>query len=204
MASLAHVSATVIRSKRYRWWHGVAFYAGVQAASFGLRLCVQFVARRRGPEPRQQDREFYRTERLPKFAPPGSAFPIAWGVNSVTAVAGGLHVLNLPAETPGRTKFLRLQALCWTLFSTFNAAYFGLRSPINAEIVTLLYSGATVASVNIAWRQMRDRAVTLSLVPTAAWLLVANPVGITQAAWNHDPFWNAGPFVEAPANWVKR
>jgi hypothetical protein len=51
---------------------------------------------------------------------------------------------------------------------------------------------------------MKDSRATLSLAPTAAWLLIANPVGIAQAAWNHDPFWNTGPLVEPNDSWVKK
>ena len=154
--------------------------------------------------PREVDRRFYETERLPVFSPPGAAFPIAWGINSVAAIAGGLHVLNLPADSPGRMEFLRLQASAWGPYSTFSAAYFDLHSPINAALITLSYSLVTFLSVLVAVRRMRDSRAILSLAPTAVWLLIANPVGITQAAWNHDPFWNAGPFVEPDDSWVKK
>ncbi|HVW86873.1 MAG TPA: hypothetical protein VHB50_19440, partial [Bryobacteraceae bacterium] len=87
---------------------------------------------------------------------------------------------------------------------TFNAAYFGLRSPLNAAAVTLLYSAVTAASLDIAWRRMRDPAAALSLATTALWLMVANPLAIAQASWNHDPFWNAGPFAEPKPEWLKR
>jgi tryptophan-rich sensory protein len=117
--------------------------------------------------------------------------------------ADGLHVLNLPAKTEGRAEFLRLQALAWSLFATFNAAYFGLRSPINAALVTYAYSAITIASLDVALRRMHDTVAALSLAPTTAWLAIANPVGTAQAVWNRDPFWNVGPLAEPDPKWLK-
>lgn len=181
--------------RKYRWWHGVLFYAGVQAASFALRALT------RAPK---EDRQFYASTKLPVFAPPGIAFPIAWGINNLSTMAGGLYVLNLPEPTPGRQRFLRSQAVAWLLFSSFNAAYFGLRSPINAAVITCAYSAATGISLHAATRVLQDRRAAWSLVTTVAWLGIANPLGITQALWNHDPFWNAGPFVTPLQKWVKQ
>jgi benzodiazapine receptor len=187
--------------QRFRWWHGAAFYIGVQGLMFALRSAARSYTGQTGS--REQDREFYRSERLPVFAPPPAAFPIAWGINSVCAVAGGVHVLNLPRRTAGRAEFLRLQGLAWILFAAFDGAYFGLRSPVNAALVTVAYSAATAASLDVAIRRMKDPYAALSLATTVAWLLLANPVGLAQAAWNHDPFWNTGPLVEPKSEWVK-
>ncbi|MEO8727204.1 MAG: tryptophan-rich sensory protein [Acidobacteriaceae bacterium] len=194
--------------KRYRWWHGVAFYAGVHIAQLALRAGARSLASchapgGRKPQTRKDDREFYEAERLPVFAPPGAAFPIAWGINSICLIAGGLYVLDLPAETAGRKQFLRAQAAAWAFFALFDPAYFGLRSPINAAAVTLFYSAATAASLDAAWRKMHDPRAALSLATTVAWLALANPVGATQAAWNRDPFWGVGPFTEPPTGWAK-
>jgi len=190
-------------SQKYKWWHGLAFYAGVQVARLAMRAVAVAAVRRRHGMSLEQDRNFYKKERLPWFAPPPLAFPIAWSINSASSLAGGLHVLNLPPDTPGRAHFLRRQALAWTLFAAFDAAYFGLRSPINAEVVTILYSAATVASIQSA-RRMQDSAAALSLLSTAAWLALANLVGAAQAAWNPDPFWKVGPLLEPDPAWLKQ
>jgi benzodiazapine receptor len=168
---------------------------------FALRAAARSYTKQTGT--REQDREFYRSERLPVFAPPPVAFPIAWGINSISALAGGLHVLNLPRRTPGRTEFLRLQSVAWLLFAAFDGAYFGLRSPINAALVTVAYSAVTAASVDVALRRMKDPYAALSLATTVAWLLLANPVAVAQATWNRDSFWNAGPLIEPKRGWVK-
>ncbi len=190
-----------MRRKRYGWQHGLLFFLAVRAASTLLKLAVRKRAHP-GPAP-QGDRELYNTERLPVFAPPPKAFPVAWTLNNICTIAGGLYVLNLPRRTRGRLRFLRLQGASWTLFSVFEAAYFGLRSPINAEIVTVLYTAATLASLDAALCHLQDRKAAASLATTLAWLALANPVGLAVAAWNHDPFWDAGPFLQPKPGWAK-
>ncbi len=174
------------------------FYAGVQV----VRVALQAAVRGLGTD-HERDRKFYKKQRLPVFAPPTVAFPIAWSINSVAAISGGLHVLNLPPHTEGRTEFLRLQAAAWALFASFETAYFGLRSPINAALVTYAYTAVTAASLDIAWRRMHDRTAVLSLAPTAVWLTLAHPVGTLQAVWNYDPFWKVGPLAEPQKRWLK-
>jgi tryptophan-rich sensory protein len=184
---------------RYQWWHGVLFYAGVQAVSLLLRKAAQS-ANGRSPKP---EKDGYVTDRVPVFAPPRAAFPIAWTINSISAIAGGLYVLNLPSRTAGRTRFLQLQGAAWTLYAVFQAAYFGFRSPIDAEIVTVCYTAVTVASVDAALRTMGDPKPAASLASTVAWLALANPVGLASATWNYDPFWKVGPLLEPKPEWLK-
>lgn len=196
--------------RKFRWWHGLAFYAGVQLAQLGLRSVAARcrAEKRRGTGKSADDRETHREMRLPVFAPPGWAYPVAWSINSVSLIAGGLYVLNLPTETEGRAEFLRWQAAAWGLFALFDTAYLELESPINAALVTFAYSGATVASLVAAQGRIEDRmqsrCAALSLATTLVWLVLSNPVAVAQAAWNHDPFWNAGPFLEPPKGWEKK
>jgi tryptophan-rich sensory protein len=181
-------------AKRFTWWEGALFFAGVQLAQWGIRAAVR--RSRRVPSSRV-DRDFYRAQRQAVFAPPGAAFPIAWTINSVCAIAGAIHVLNRRRGGDGRQEFLRWQGVAWTLFAVFNTAYFELRSPINAALVTVGYSLATITSVRAALR-MGDRRAALSLLPTALWLMLANPVALTTAVWNKDEFWGTGPAMQAP------
>lgn len=194
--------------KKFRWWHGVAFYVGVQLTQLAIRSAVRrarqnTVEGHAQPASGERDRESYRAQRLPIFAPPAVAFPIAWSINCISLIAGGLHVLNLPEETAGRAEFLRLQGAAWGLFTLFNTAYFELRSPINAALITFGYSAATVASLAVAQAKLKDRRATLSLATTVAWLALANPVAMAQATWNYDAFWHVGPFLTPPNGWVK-
>lgn len=197
-----------MKNQRYRWWHGVAFYAGVQLAQLAIRAAVRCARGGTTGTIGDDDRESYRSEsyrpgRLPVYAPPAIAFPIAWSINCASLLAGGLHVLNLPEETEGRAEFLRLQVSAWALFSLFNTAYFELQSPISAALLTFAYSAVMVASLAVALRRMEDRTAAFSLATTVAWLALANPLAVTQAAWNHDPFWNVGPLVMPPHGWEK-
>jgi benzodiazapine receptor len=180
--------------KPYRWWHGVAFYAGVQLASFGLKILTQ-----RKFSSEKEDRKFYRSTRLPVFAPPPAAFPIAWTINSASTITGGLRVLNLPEGTPGKSEYLRAQAAAWVLYCSFQAAYFGLRSPINAALVTVLYTAATLESL----RNAPDAQTRWLLATTLAWLALANPVGITQSLWNRDRFWGTKALLQPHQRWLK-
>lgn len=179
---------------RFKWWHGVLFYAGVQVAELGIRLATRRMIRSTRKE---TNREFYREQRLPVFAPPGIAFPIAWTINSASSIAGALHVFNLQRDDPERRRFLGFQAAAWLLFAVFTTAYFELHSPINGAAVTLGFSCVTAASIRAAVR-MKDWRAALSLLPTAAWLGLANPLAVTVAAWNRDEFWGVGPFVDPP------
>lgn len=68
---------------------------------------------------------------------------------------------------------------------------------------TFAYSAVTIDSIYIATEKMQRPRAAASLVTTAAWLMLANPVGVAQAAWNYDPFWDIGPLAEPPQKWVK-
>lgn len=178
--------------RRWRWWHGALLFAGVRIVQLAARAAT-------GPE----DVSFYKRQRLPVFAPPAAAFPIAWSINGVCAMAGLLHALNAPQSTPGRAAYVGAQSAAWCLFSLFDAAYFGLRSPINAAAITMLYTAATAIAMSSALRRMRDRKAAWALASTAAWLALANPVAIAQAAWNRDEFWHAGPFLKPSPRLVR-
>lgn len=181
------------RSRRpFKWWHGLLFYAGVLVAEWGIRNAVR---RARGNGGEQADRDFYRKQKQPVFAPPGIVFPIAWTLNSICSISGAIHVLN--AEDREKGRFLALQGAAWLLFVVFNTAYFELHSPINAAAVTFAYTALTAASIRSAARMEDWRAVT-SLLPTAAWLVLANGVAVAVAVWNRDGFWKLGPFADPP------
>ncbi|HLH36760.1 MAG TPA: hypothetical protein VKX41_18955 [Alloacidobacterium sp.] len=70
-------------NSRFKRWHGLLFYAGVQLIGWGIRTAVRRV---NAYTRNEADREFYKRQRLPVFAPPGIAFPIAWSINSATAM----------------------------------------------------------------------------------------------------------------------
>lgn len=190
--------------RKFTWRHALVYYAGVQAAQVAFRFCARkYLSHNRGLS-REPDREQYEKQHLPVFAPPGWIFPVAWGINSASLLAGGIRTLNLPSETPGRRQFLATQAAAWTLYSAFSAAYFDLQSPINAAAITLAYTAFIGSSLHAATQKMGDCKAALSLATTVAWLAIANPVGLTQAAWNYDKFWNTSPLIQPNERWIKK
>jgi tryptophan-rich sensory protein len=187
------------KKKRYRWYHGAAFLMGITLVERGLEA----LAKKANPAPiGEDDRGYYTSLTLARFAPPGLAFPIAWAINDIAAVWGTLLVLNKPTGTPGRQEFLYLQAASWGVYSLFTALHFGLRSPLNALVLTTLHAGLNTASVTIH-HELNDQRVALSLVPVLAWLTIALPTAATTALWNRDRLYKLGPFVESPAKWLK-
>lgn len=116
---------------------------------------------------------------------PTAVFPIVWTINSTCTIAG-----SRPCDESGGTN------------SGTQAAYFGLRSPINAAVVTLLYTAATASSLRAVLTMCEPMGRTFSgHDPGVASL--ANPVGLTTAGWNRDPFWKAGPLSQPPSGWTK-
>ena len=169
--------------KRWKWWHGALFLAGIGVMQGALMSTVR----------ERQNGDLYKKARLPKFAPPQAAFPIAWAANAVSLTAGLIRALNLPPEREGRDAYIRWQMAGWALFVLFNPVYFGLRSPINAAAITLLYAIATAESAAIALSDVKDVPVSCSLATTCGWLCLAVPLSVAQAAMNRDEFWGAGP-----------
>lgn len=73
--------------KKWRWYHGVLIYAGVQAVSFGLGKLVQTIKEQSKPKIDEQVlgnesyNEFYNNLKQPVFAPPDWSFAPAWTLN---------------------------------------------------------------------------------------------------------------------------
>jgi tryptophan-rich sensory protein len=186
---------------QWRWYHGVAFYVSVQALTFGLSGLTSAFRGTQGTTLREAvfgDVSYFRGLRQAVVAPPSWVFGPVWTINNVCAIWGALRVLRLPADTPGRDAYLALQAGTWLDYVVFNAAYFSLRSPLNALGLTLLFALLTVASMLVALLRLKDTWVALSLATTVVWLMIASTAAVCQALWNHDDFYDVGPF-SAPA-----
>ncbi len=181
---------------QWRWYHGLAFYAIVQLLTFGLAGLTSIVSGNRGETLRDNlfgNVSYFSSLKQSIFTPPSWAFGPAWAINNFFAIWGALAVLNKPKGTPGRTEYLALQGATWLNFVIFNAAYFSLRSPINAFVLTLLFAGLTVSSAFVAIFRLKDTKVALSLATLLVWLTVA---ATAQALWNRDDLYNIGPFTE--------
>lgn len=190
------------KNKQYRWYHGALFFVGITLVERGLEALVKKVPAT--PNARKDDRDYYKDQHQAVFAPPGIAFPIAWGINDIATIWGNLRVLNKPAGTPGRQEYLGLQAASWGVYSLFTALHFGLRSPINALVLTTAHAGLNIASEVVAINKLKDQKVAVSLAPVLCWLAVALPTAITSALWNRDRFYKTGPMVTPSSRWLKQ
>lgn len=198
--------------RKWCWYQGVLFYAGVQAVSFGLGKLVKSV--RQSSEPKLTEQivgnesydEFYNGLKQPVFAPPDWSFAPAWTLNNALAIWGLLQVLNMPRRKPGRDEFLFLQAAFWVTFVGFNPLYFGLRSPILGALDTNVGLALTAASEYVALARLKDTKTALSQSTTLLWLVLAAATATTVAAWNEDEFLNSRPLVEPSpqSSWVKQ
>ncbi len=191
---------------RWRWYHGAAFYVVVQALTFGLSGLVSALAGNRGKGLREDifgDVSYFSGLKQSIVTPPSWAFGPAWTFNNFSMIWGMLLVLNKPRNAPGRTPFLALQAATWVNYVVFNAAYFSLRSPINAFVLTLSMFLLTIASGFVAIFKLKDSRVALALASLFIWLIVALAAATFQAAWNRDDLYKVGPFTDAPAALTK-
>lgn len=196
----------VLRRARPRgWWRGIVFYIGVQALSAGLNLLATYL--RSGKHAKRAyrgDTRWSDTLKRPIFQPPNWLFPIAWPINNIGEVYGGLRVLDKPVGTRGRRAYLALQSATWVDYVLFSAGYFGLRSTINSVVLTATYFVLTVASLFVAIFRLRDWRVALSLVTTLIWLCVALPSAVAQMLWNRDSFYRVGPFAKPDRSLLKK
>ena len=184
--------------QRWRWYQGVIFYATVQALTLGLAVIVSVATGQKVKSVRDAfgDVSYFRSLRQSVFAPPSWVFGPAWTINNISVIWGNLQVLNKPQGTAGRNTYLALQGASWFIFVAFSAAYFSLRSPINAFLLTLSMFVLTILSGLVAIFQLKDTKVALSLATLTLWLMIALTAASFQAAWNKDEFYKVGPFAE--------
>ena len=189
------------RRNRWRWYHAPLLHLGTEVLSYGLsKLTEQATG---NDSTRGAQDAFYENLKLPVFAPPGPAFPIVWAINNAARTAGLVRVLNLPKETPGRRAYLTIQGVSLVNYASFNPLYFGLRSPTNGAITTLLDTGLNLGSFYVATTRLKDAKTALSLSTILPWLGLASAVSVSVALWNEDAFYRAQPKVQAPSSWVR-
>lgn len=211
MSTITKIKETITKNiptkqPQWRWYHGIAFYVLVQLITFGLAGLTSVVRGNKGKNLRENvfgDVPYFRSLKQSVITPPSWAFGPAWTINNISVIWGTLQVLNMPKNTEGRTSYLALQAASWLNFVVFNAAYFSLRSPINAFFLTLSMFFLTIASAFVAIFKLKNTKVALSLATLFAWLLVALTAASFQAAWNHDDLYDVGPFADVNPKLVK-
>ena len=193
--------------QQWRWYHGIAFYVIVQVLTFGLSGLVSAIKGPAGKDLRENifgNPAYFNELKQSIFAPPSWVFGPAWLVNNISVIWGTWRVLNKPKDTPGRSSFLALQGASWLNFVTFSAAYFSLRSPINALVLTFMMFVLTILSGFVAIFKLKDTIVALSLATLFIWLMIALTAASFQAAWNYDNLYRAGPFVKPQGSLLKK
>lgn len=192
------LNGIVVGPQRWRWYHGGIFYIFTQVLSFGLAGIVTAATGQKMKSLRDTfgDVNYFRELKQAKIAPPSWVFGPAWTINNISTIWGALQVLNKPEGTPGKNTFLALQGASWVNYVVFSAAYFSLRSPINAFVLTLSMFVLTILSGFIAIFQLKDTKVALSLATLTIWLLIALTAATFQMAWNYDNLYHIGPFTE--------
>lgn len=194
-------------SIRWRWYHGAIFYVMAQVITFGLSGLVSAIRGSTGKNLREDlfgNPSYFNNLHQSVITPPSWVFAPAWTINNISVIWGTLRVLNKPHDTPGRDTFLALQAASWLNYVVFNAAYFSLRSPINALVLTFSMFVLTIASGIVAIFRLKDSQVALSLATLFIWLIIALTAASFQAAWNHDDLYDVGPFAKPNAGLVKQ
>ena len=197
-----NTETTVTRDKtRWRWYHALLLHAGTKLLSYGLSKVTERLTG--NDSTRQAQDEFYENLELPVFAPPGPAFPAVWAINNAARTAGMVRVLNLPEETEGRKTYLVLQGVSLVNYASFNPVYFGLRSPTNGAVLSVLDTGVNLASLYVALSKLEDTQTALSLSTIVPWLGLASAVSVTVAAWNEDAFYGTQARAKPLPDWVK-
>lgn len=196
-------------AQKWQWYHGVLLFGGLQVFLFGLGAFVKFVRGQARPAfgeaivGSSENDDYYNQFRQPIFAPPDWAFAPVWTINNALNSWGIIQVLNKPEGTPGRERFLTLQAAFALEFVNFNAAYFGLNSPINGALLTVSSFIAIAECMRIAIYELKDWRVVLSLSTLFPWLILASLTSTTVALWNRDKFYRTEAIVQPPNGWVK-
>ena len=201
------INSMTPKPQQWRLYHGVIFYAVVQVLTFGLSGLVSAIKGPAGKDLRENifgNPAYFNELKQSIFAPPSWVFGPAWLVNNISVIWGTWRVLNKPRDTPGRSAFLALQGASWLNFVTFSAAYFSLRSPINALVLTFMMFVLTILSGFVAIFKLKDTAVALSLATLFIWLMIALTAASFQAAWNYDDLYRAGPFVQPEGSLLKK
>lgn len=133
---------------------------------------------------RPTDPDFYRSLDQAPFAPPSWAFAPAWAIAKTGSSISAVTVWER-RDMRGRKAYLTLETLGAALYVTFPYVYFRKKSPVLAAVWTCATAGVIAAQGSLLARS--DRRAALGLLPEAAWLALATPAAIYQAARNPGP-----------------
>lgn len=132
---------------------------------------------------RPDDPDYYRSLRQAPFAPPPWAFGPAWAL----AKTGSSYALvrTLHRHEAGRGRIFALFAADTAVYVSFSYVYFRRRSPVLAAVWTTADAVTTALLTRDLAQQ--DGVAAAAMTPQLAWLSLATPVAVWQAAINPDP-----------------
>jgi translocator protein len=136
---------------------------------------------------------FYDAVKRPAWSPPRWVFVPVLAALSAARIWGDMRLFK---SRKRKGALLALEAASWVSFVAFAPAFFGLRSPRLGFASNVAHAATTLASLALAPRV--DSKAALAIVPTAAWLGYALPLGGWIAARNADPFLKKQPIPRRP------
>lgn len=102
-----------------------------------------------------------------------------WATNNAATLFSNLRIANLPVATPMRRQAVVAEAVNWTLFSSFCALYFGMRSPVRGSADTV--ASLLVTGYGVGVTRRLDKRAAWALVPRLVWLAYASYVATATA-----------------------
>ena len=136
----------------------------------------------------QRTRITYQDAKLPPFAPPGWAFPVAWTLNNASLTSVALEAARTPNGAAGKRELLALLAAHGALFFAWPFTFVRMRSPVLAAAVTIADLGVNAAAAYRA-SQLNKRYV-LRFATTLAWLSLGSALAASIALTNRDPLFS--------------
>lgn len=137
---------------------------------------------------------FYDAVKRPAWSPPRWVFVPVLAALSAARIWGDMRLFK---SRKRKRALLALEAVSWASFVAFAPVFFGLRSPRLGFASNVAHAATTLGSLVLATRI--DSKAALAIVPTAAWLGYALPLGGWIAARNADPFLKQQPIPRRSA-----
>lgn len=158
--------------KKMKWWQ-VAL----------LSVAVSFLGKLAGGFDNKQQKIYTKKLKQAPWAPPAWLFAPAWTANNFFLLIALQRILN-NEHMPEKAKLLKLQALIWVIFFSFNYVYFRKKSTVLAAIWTMGDAVAAAASLLLAAKG--DKKIALNYLPLTLWTLFASTLAGYQALNNRD------------------
>lgn len=173
-------------ARRLKWWQ-IALLSIAVSALGGLS----------GRRSKKQERKLYNKElKQAPWAPPAWLFAPAWTINNYFLLQALKKLLSTPNSNS--KKLLRLQAIIWVIFFSFNYIYFNKKSTLLAALWTAGDTALALASFAIAMKW--DKKLAAHYLPLLGWTGFASTLAGYQALTNRDEWLHTPPLL----SWIKK